>query len=152
MKHYPDLATFKRLAEDAPMVPVLRRLVNDTLTPVSAFHRIDSGPCACLFESVVGGERVGRYSFLTAGPFLQIEAFGNRVIIRSADGEEEFESADPLEELRRRLHEVKVAHLPQLPPFAGGAIGYAGYDVVRYVEHLPDAPEDDRQLPDLKRS
>ena len=94
MKYYPDLATFTRLAADAPMVPVLRRLVSDTLTPVSAFHRIDSGPCACLFESVVGGERVGRYSFLTSNPFMQIEASGNQVTVRSSAGDERFESAD----------------------------------------------------------
>ena len=58
------------------LVPVYRRLVCDSLTPVSAFHKIDSGRCACLFESVVGGEKVGRYSFLAADPFFEIEAYG----------------------------------------------------------------------------
>ena len=72
--HYPDLETFAKLAESARLVPVYRRLVADCLTPVSAFHKLDKGPCACLFESVIGGEKVGRYSFLTADPFLQVEA------------------------------------------------------------------------------
>ena len=74
--HYPDLETFSRLAAGVHLVPVYRRLMADSLTPVSAFHKLDQGPCACLFESVVGGEKVGRYSFLTANPFLQVEARG----------------------------------------------------------------------------
>ena len=81
MKYSPDFATFCRLAAGVDLVPVYRRLLGDTLTPVSAFHRIDTGPTACLFESVIGGEKVGRYSFLAADPFLQIEARGNQVTI-----------------------------------------------------------------------
>ena len=70
--YYPDLNTFKKLAEDAELVPVYRRLVSDALTPVTAFHKIDAGRCACLFESVVGGEKVGRYSFLATEPFFEM--------------------------------------------------------------------------------
>jgi anthranilate synthase component I len=149
MPYAPDFATFQQLATQHQLVPVYRRLLSDALTPVTAFHKIDGGRGACLFESVIGGEKVGRYSFLAADPFLEIAAAGPRVTVTSGGETTQFISADPLEELRRRLHEVKVAHLPQLPPFAGGAIGYAGYDVVRYVENLPHAPPDDRQLPDL---
>ena len=76
--HYPDFATFSRLASGVHLVPVYRRLLGDSLTPVSAFHKLDAGSSACLFESVVGGEKVGRYSFLAAEPFLQIEARGKR--------------------------------------------------------------------------
>ncbi len=104
---------------------------------------------ACLFESVIGGEKVGRYSFLAAGPYLELLASGQRVTEIRGDTTWECTAVDPLELLRSRLREVRAAHLPELPPFAGGAVGYAGYDVVRYVEHLPDAPEDDRQLPDM---
>ena len=104
---------------------------------------------ACLFESVIGGEKVGRYSFLASGPYLELLASGQRVTEIRGDTTWECTVVDPLELLRSRLREVRAAHLPELPPFAGGAVGYAGYDVVRYVEHLPDAPEDDRQLPDM---
>ncbi len=68
--HYPDFDAFRTLADDAQLVPVYRRLVSDTLTPVTAFHRIDAGRCACLFESVIGGEKVGRYGFVAAAPFF----------------------------------------------------------------------------------
>jgi anthranilate synthase component I len=152
--HYPDFQTFSRLALGVHLVPVYRRLIGDSLTPVSAFHRLDAGSSACLFESVVGGEKVGRYSFLTAEPFLEIEAWGNRVVVRAQSAGKpadtaEFESPNPIEELRNRLDALRAVRLPELPPFVSGAIGYAGYDVVRYSEKLPNAPPDDRQLPDL---
>jgi anthranilate synthase component 1 len=158
-KHYPDFETFADLARGADLVPVYRRLVSDSLTPVTAFHKIDAGRCACLAESVVGGEKVGRYSFLATHPFLEIEAYGNRVTINSQSGvsasgtpileTRQFESRDPLGELRDRVTKVRAASLPELPPFTSGAVGYAGYDVVRYLEDLPNAPQDDRHLPDL---
>jgi len=149
MKYSPDFATFQRLAAGVHLVPVYRRLLGDTLTPVSAFRRIDSGPTACLFESVIGGEKVGRYSFLAADPFLQLEARGNEVRVISSEGTQTFTAADPLNELKRRVDAIRSATLPELPPFTSGAVGYAGYDVIRYSEHLPNAPLNDRQLPDL---
>ncbi len=149
MTHYPDLATFTALSERFDLIPVYRRLYSDTLTPVTAFHRLDDGASACLFESVVGGEKVGRYSFLAAGPYLELMARGPQVTEKRGDTTWACTAADPLELLRSRLREVRAAHLPELPPFAGGAVGYAGYDVVRYVENLPQAPPDDRQLPDM---
>jgi anthranilate synthase component 1 len=149
MSHFPDFATFSRLAKDHQLIPVYRRLVSDTLTPVSAFHKIDSGDSACLFESVIGGEKVGRYSFLAAEPFMVLSASGSTVSVSDGEGTREYTAADPLEELRRLLSEPKAALLSELPPFGGGAVGYAGYDVVRYVEDLPNAPDDDRGLPDL---
>ncbi len=149
MTHIPDFATFESLCNDYDLIPVYRRLVSDTMTPVSAFHRLDDGGSACLFESVIGGEKVGRYSFLASGPYLQLLASGNQVTIIRGDETTTTTSPDPLELLREQLQQVQAAHYPELPPFAGGAVGYAGYDVVRYVEHLPNAPEDDRQLPDM---
>ena len=149
MRHYPDIDRFRQLANQFQLVPVYRRLVSDSLTPVSAFHALDSGQSACLFESVIGGEKVGRYSFLACDPFLQLTAKGRTVTFTSQEGRTEILSDDPLQELRNRLIGLRAAHLPGLPPFTGGAVGYAGYDVVRYTEHLPNAPFDDRGLPDL---
>jgi anthranilate synthase component 1 len=133
-------------------VPVWRRLFADGLTPLSAFARLDAGTCSCLFESVVGGEKVGRYSFLGADPFLLLEARGRQVTVSGnglPGGSESLESDDPFAELQRRMAPFRPAHLDELPPFTSGVIGYAAYDAVRYVEDLPDAPPDDRALPDL---
>jgi anthranilate synthase component 1 len=130
-------------------VPVYRRLVSDALTPVSACRKLDSGGSIALFESVIGGEQVGRFSFVLFEPFLEFRATRNKVDI-SRDGKvRSYDAADPLDELRALVREFPAAHLPELPRFAGGAVGYAAYDVVRYVERLPDAPKDDRGLPDM---
>ena len=149
MNCQPSIDQFLELAAAHDAVPVFRSLLSDTLTPVSAFRRIDDGGTACLFESVIGGEKVGRYSFLAATPRLEISSRQNTVTIIDGDQKEVFESENPLAEIRSRIENVKVASIPGLPPFTGGAIGFAGYDVVRYVEHLPDPPEDDRELDDM---
>ena len=73
MPHLPDRSRFAELARTSRLVPVYRRLFADALTPLSAFARIDAGDASRLFESVVGGEKVGRYSFLGADPFLRLE-------------------------------------------------------------------------------
>ncbi|MGE0377871.1 MAG: anthranilate synthase component I [Planctomycetaceae bacterium] len=145
----PDFATVRQLAASARLVPIYRQILSDTLTPVSAFHKLGDDEHAFLFESVVGGERIGRYSFLGSGPFLQLEAYGHDVAV-TADGQTSRQRvADPLRELQTVLDEYPAVHLPELPRFCGGAVGYAGYDTVRYSERLPHAPEDDRKLPDL---
>ena len=180
MAHLPTLERFTDLADGADFVPVYRELLSDALTPVQAFVRLDRGEAAGLFESVIGGEKVGRYSFVASDPFLLLEARGQNVTIRRrkpssavtapgtgdvgrtspgqsdskiSSGEgwttETLEVANPLETLRQQVEAVRLAHLPELPPFIGGAVGYAGYDTVRYVERLPHAPSDDRNLPDL---
>jgi anthranilate synthase component 1 len=147
--HLPALADAQKLAAGHKLVPVYRRLLSDSLTPVSAFHLLDHGGYASLFESVIGGEKVGRYTFVAMDPFLSLTARGKQVTVQSEQGEETLTLDDPLVELRRRLAEFPTAHLPELPPFTGGAIGYCAYDVVRYVENLKHPPMDDRGLPDL---
>src|SRR5919106_13676 len=100
MPHYPDFETFSKLAAQADYVPVYRRVLSDVLTPVSAFHKIDDGGCACLFESVIGGEKVGRYSFLAAEPFQHLEAYGRIATIKTSSKECETSLTvleDPLE-------------------------------------------------------
>ena len=146
---HPSLENFERLAATHDAVPVYRRLLSDTLTPVSAFARIDDGGTACLFESVIGGEKVGRYSFLAVGPGLEIGSKGDQVTISDHGKVETFTASNPLIEIRKRIENVKVAQAPNMPPFTGGAVGFAGYDVVRYVENLPNAPEDDRDIDDM---
>jgi anthranilate synthase component 1 len=149
MPYLPDFDAFRRAAEGKKLVPVYRRLVSDALTPVSACHKLDDGGHIALFESVIGGERVGRFSFVLCDPFLNFEATRDRITI-TIDGEARtYTAADPLVELRNLLREYPAAHLPELPRFTGGAVGYAAYDVIRYVERLPNAPPDDRSLPDM---
>ena len=85
-RYHPTPDEFAALAKQHSLVPVYRQLTGDTLTPVSAFCKIQEGDWAFLFESVVGGERVGRYSFLGSGPFLRFQAFDRRVRIQEDTG------------------------------------------------------------------
>ena len=164
MAHHPDFEQFCELARQSSVVTVYRRLVSDTLTPVSAFCKLNRGSNAFLFESVVGGEKVGRYSFVGADPFLHFEAFGREIWLTGEPDPEEIGHPHPSEAKPRRRHEgpgdplqvladllarYRATHVAGLPRFCGGAVGYLGYDVVRYTEHLPNAPPDDRHLPDL---
>src|SRR5437870_10259320 len=138
MRHKPELSDFLQLAKQLRLVPVYRQLVGDTLTPVTAFRKIQTPPTpdlsrggkgwSFLFESVIGGERVGRYSFLGSGPFLRFQAHDRRVRIESELGErctEELHSPDPLKLLEDRLHAYRAPHVSGLPRFCGGAVGYA---------------------------
>lgn len=149
MTHQPPFEKFADLAPRYDVVPVYRQLTSDALTPVSAFCRVQCGPHAFLFESVVGGERVGKFSFLGSNPFLQIEAHGKRVIVQEGAERREFESDDPLAEFEKLLARFRAPQIAGLPRFLGGAVGYFAYDTVRYVERLPNAPHDDRHVPDL---
>src|SRR5947209_12400576 len=133
MRYFPSFAEFAQLAAGHTVVPVYRQLLGDVLTPVSAFAKVQEGEWAFLFESVVGGERLGRYSFVGSGPFLRFQAFGSRVQLSGAAGPGECEHPDPLRLLEEKLAAYRAPHVPGLPRFCGGAVGYAGYDTVRYV-------------------
>jgi anthranilate synthase component 1 len=146
----PNLERFVELAREHELVPVFRRLLSDSHTPVSAFRQVDDGrSAACLFESVIGGEKVGRYSFIAVGPRGRISASGSQITVQDGQETKSADVQDPLDTLWQAVSGKRVAVLPELPPLTGGAIGYASYDVARYVEDLPNAPPDDRKLPDL---
>ena len=157
MKHYyPNFDDFLKLTEKGNTVPVYRQLLADAITPVMAYQRLarPSGfaPAghAFLLESVVGGERIARYSFVAADPEATFTAIRDKITIATMDGEKrEIISHDPLTELSKMLEPYKQVHLPELPPFTGGVVGYAGYDMVRYYEDFGEGPQDDRQLPDM---
>src|SRR5437899_2318670 len=131
--HRPAFDDFLRMATQALCVPIYRQLTGDGLTPVSAFQKIARSGPSFLFESVIGGEKVGRFSFLGTGPFLSFEARGPEITITPThlpDLAERRRSADPFEDLHRLLEEHRAVHLPGLPRFSGGAVGFASYDAV----------------------
>ena len=157
MKHYhPNFEEFLKLSSQGNTVPVYRQLLSDVLTPVTAYQRLamPSGFAAAknafLLESVVGGEIVARYSFVAADPEVTFSVRRDQVTIRRRGQKEEaITTHDPLAELAKLLSAYQAVHLPGLPRFCGGVVGYAGYDMVRYYEKLGDGPADDRNLPDL---
>src|SRR5271157_1718257 len=116
--HRPPFAEFCRCLGRASCVPVYRQLTGDGLTPVSAFRRIERSAPSFLFESVIGGEKVGRFSFLGTEPFLTFEARGDEVCITAPHAPESvrrFRSADPFRDLERLMERYRSVHLPGLP-------------------------------------
>lgn len=148
-RHFPEFSQFCTLAEGQSLVPVYRQLVSDSLTPVSAYCCLQPAESSFLFESVIGGERIGRYSFLGTDPRWIMEAYDDQVTIHEGTQVERHTVADPLTFLQDRLGSLSAPHLAGLPRFLGGAVGYAGYDTVRYTENLPHPPHDDRHVPDM---
>jgi anthranilate synthase component 1 len=148
--YYPSLQEFERLTSQGARVPVFRRLLDDALTPVSAFRKLaDDAEHAFLLESAAGPENSARYSFLGSGPRLITTVHGYRLRIQDSEESREFDSQDPLGELDRLLGNAQAVKLDFLPSFTGGLVGYAGYDVARYFEPLPSPPPDTLGLPDL---
>ncbi len=138
--YFPDFGEFERLAGEGNLIPVSREIVADLETPVSAFAKLDEGARhAFLLESVEGGEKWARYSFLGADTGLIYRIRGRRVEI-DRDGEvERFEGeADPFARLRGLLARVRPVRLPGTPLFHGGAVGYIGYESVRFFERFPE--------------
>ncbi|HEY6867289.1 MAG TPA: anthranilate synthase component I [Candidatus Eisenbacteria bacterium] len=143
----PTRSEFETLARGGRLVPVYREVFADHDTPVSAFRKIDEGPYAFLLESVEGGETWGRYSLLGSRPSLVFIARGERCEIHEG-GRVTAGTRHPTEELADLLRRHHAVALPGLPRFCGGAVGYLGYDAVRWFEKLPARTRDDLGLPD----
>ena len=143
----PTLPEFRALAKSGKLVPVYREVFADLDTPVSAFRKVDEGPYSFLLESVEGGEKWGRYSLIGSRPSLVFIARGDRCEIREGDTVTPG-TRHPIEELGELLRRHQAVPLPGLPRFCGGAVGYFGYDAVRWFERLPRKAKDDQNLPD----
>lgn len=147
---FTDLIERHRGAEDETMViPVWKRRSADLLTPVSAFLLIrDGAEYAFLLESVEGGEKLARYSFLGRNPVKVLCADRKGVRITDADGAESLIEGTIFDALRTETTRYKEISVPDLPRLRGGAVGYLGYDCVRLLEDLPPAASGDPETPD----
>jgi len=147
----PTLEEFTARAGQETLIPVYREILADLETPVSAFLKVRGPSNSFLLESVAGGEQIGRYSFIGGEPFLVLKTEGRLVEITEDGRTERRELApgeDPLHVLKALMERYRCVPDPELPPFCGGAVGYVGYDTVRFFERLPDLKQDDRGLPD----
>ncbi len=154
----PEFKEFARLAREATLVPVVKSVSADLLTPVSAFLAIaGSGsesddkaePHAFLLESVERGEQIGRYSFLGVRPYMRLRAEGQRIELWRGR-RRELRTGNVYEVVRDLLGEHSCAQVQGLPPFTAGAVGYFAYDAVRQLEQLPDFAKRDVALPDAE--
>ncbi len=129
--YFPDFQEFSRRAARGNLVPVYREILGDTETPVTAYRKLGVQP-SFLLESVIGGEKWGRYSFIGTG---------GRVVLRGTGN-------DPFPELKETIETFRPVPAPELPRFFGGLVGYLGYDVVRHIEELPDMGRQGPAMPD----
>ncbi len=146
----PTYEDFVMLARRGNVVPVSCEILGDLETPVSAFLKIHRGRYGFLLESVQGGEKWGRYSFLGSEPERTWTARGHVVEVQTRAGAvTRHEVPDVLAALRDWLHAYRPVTSPGLPRFSGGAVGYLGYDLVRDLERLPARASDDLDLPEV---
>jgi len=137
-------------AKNFNLIPVCREIAADLETPVSAFLKIARGDYAFLLESVRGGEKWGRYTFLGSEPAVVLRGQGTTLeVIRPGRETLKRVVKDPFEGLREEVQRLRAPQIDGLPRFFGGAVGYLTYDVVRYFERLPNSPPDALHLPDL---
>src|SRR5262249_32619528 len=126
-----SLEEVKQLQSQGNVIPVYKSAIADFLTPVSAFLKLEKNRShAFLLESIEGGERIARYSFLGGDPFL-VKGYRNG------------QPANFMQDLRATMERFPSVELPTLPPFTGGAVGYFGYDMVRTIEEIPNTGTDD---------
>jgi anthranilate synthase component 1 len=141
----PDFDTFAVLAQQGNIVPIYREIMGDMETPVLAYKKLAQDSMSFLLESVEGGEKWGRYSFLGLHPSLVVKVQGDLVTVRDKGTEARYEQVmDPFAVIRQVLGRYQAVSLPDLPRFYGGLVGYLSYDMVRYIERLPDMATDGR--------
>src|SRR5436305_4787266 len=147
----PTLDEFSQLADRGNVIPLFTEFIADGETPVSAFKKLGNPGYSFLFESTEKNDVSGRFSFVGFEPRVIIQSFGRDIRLVRDGIEERFSTiSDPLDELRKLMARHQFVSRPELPRFAGGAVGFIGYEVIRLFEpKVPAARKDDLQLPDM---
>lgn len=146
---YPELEQVKELAANYNIIPVSLEVYADLETPISIFKRLEQSKFCFLLESVEGGEKWGRYSFIGKNPFVIVKGNGNLTELQYRDGKFKTVESNPIEVMKTLMAQYKGAPVKNLPRFNGGAVGFFGYDTARYFEKLPNIPKDDVGIPEL---
>ena len=161
--YHPTPTEFLELAKQGNLIPVTRTILADFETPLSAYRKIRGQGESFLFESVEGGEHIGRYSFVGCNPRAVIKQTGNRVEVIengkvvekfAVQGEGKSDCAkcvkDGLQVIEQILQRYKAVSLPSLPRFTGGAVGFIGYEFIHDVEPVvPRPPHDELKTPTM---
>src|SRR5437762_9493650 len=146
----PTLDEFSQLADRGNVIPLFTEFIADGETPVSAFKKLGNPGYSFLFESTEKNDVSGRFSFVGVEPRVIIQSYGREIQVVDRDTEKRFDTAtDPLDEIRKLMARYQFVSRPELPRFAGGAVGFLGYEAIRFFEpKVPIAPRDELQLPE----
>ena len=151
LRQFPQKDRFLELAQTADVVPVCAEILADTATPVTllnTFYR--HAKTLFLLESVEGGERWGRYSFLGISTRYRVRVFSDHVTIENESQRlEKPHDGDPLKVLKSLMARFRPAHIPELPQFWGGLVGYFTYEMVSFFEKIPNEWPPDKPLADF---
>lgn len=146
---FPSLEQAQQLGQGNTFVPIVLETVADMETPVSVFKRFkDTSPYCFLLDSVEGGEKWARYSFIGRDPLLTLRIHGEEACLERRDGHVEHLRGNPFDAVRDVMARYKGARVAGIPRLSGGAVGFFGYDLVRSVEKLPNPPPDTLGIPD----
>jgi anthranilate synthase component 1 len=146
---YPGIEEFRRLSEKGNLIPVYKEILADTYTPVTAFLKLGGTP-SFLLESVEGGEKWARYSFLGARPAKIIKGRGNTVeVIEGNRPQQVFETDNPMALIKKEISAYRPVEVKGLPRFFGGLVGYIGYDMVKFFEPVKQREKKGLGLPDF---
>ncbi|MDD5169871.1 MAG: anthranilate synthase component I [Syntrophales bacterium] len=142
--YHPEFEQFRKLSQEGNIIPVYREIIADTETPVTALMKLSNQDHLFLLESVEGGEKWGRYTFLGSSPRKIIRVRGTDLLVEENGALRSYPHAGrPLDILKEELAAYRPAAVPGLPRFCGGAVGFLAYDMVRYFERLPDHGDND---------
>src|SRR5213080_529152 len=147
----PTLSEFIELAKQGNVIPVFAEFIPDGETPVSAFKKLDRGGYSFLFESTEKNDVSGRFSFVGVDARVVLQSYGREVRIIEDENDRRLEMrSDPLDEIRKLMARYQFVSRPELPRFAGGAVGFLGYEAIHFFEpKVPVAHRDDLHLPEM---
>ncbi|MDY6856660.1 MAG: anthranilate synthase component I [Thermodesulfobacteriota bacterium] len=147
--YFPSFKEFCKKAKEGNLIPIYKEILADMETPVSAFYKMNNSRYSFLLESVEGGEKWGRYTFLGFNPSIIFKSKGSTIYIMNNQNQQEIKNVNnPLNKLREFMEGYRPVNIDGLPRFFGGAVGYLSYDIVKFFEELPDTTTDDLDLND----
>lgn len=147
--YFPSLAEVKSLSASYSLIPVSMKLLADQETPIRLYQKIRTSD-SFLLESVEGGARWARFSFIGMNPFQIVEAKGEEITVSYRDGKRIVQKGNPVSFLREETDRFKSPKLPGFPRLSGGAVGFFGYNTLRYFENLPAHRKDAVRVPDMR--
>lgn len=146
---YPSIEYFTAITKNYKYLPVMKSFNADLDTPISIFKSVRDEAYSFLLESVEGEEKMARFSFIGSKPYMRFVAYGEDSYVIRSENEKVHQKGNPFDILSGLIKKYESPRIPNMPRFCGGALGYTGYDAVRFIEQLTEVPPDELGIPDI---